>query len=123
MEERSFYYRYCIIIPDKYPKLAQYFETSLKSFDFDIQTFEEGVRKGLYSDDKGTAYLILNGTLFSSYNIYIDRRRITKAGAVVSFEGFLKNYTPDQIQICYETKEPRLPSLSAYREGKKKKKK
>lgn len=89
----------------------------------DIQTFEEGVRKGIYSDDKGTAYLILNGTLFSSYNIYIDRRRITKAGAVVSFEGFLKNYTPDQIQICYETKEPRLPSLSAYREGKKKKKK
>ena len=45
MEERSFYYRYCIIIPDKYPKLAQYFETSLKSFDFDIQTFEENKKK------------------------------------------------------------------------------
>ena len=89
----------------------------------DIQTFEDGVRKGLYSDDKGTAYLILNGTLFSSYNIYIDRRRITKAGAVVSFDGFLKNYTPDQIQICYEPKEPRLPSLNAYRESKTKKKK
>ena len=45
MEERSFYYRYCIIIPDKYPKLSQYFETSLKSYDFDIQTFEENKKK------------------------------------------------------------------------------
>jgi hypothetical protein len=45
MEERSFYYRYCIIIPNIYPKLAQYFETSLKSYDFDIQSFEENKKK------------------------------------------------------------------------------
>ena len=74
-----------------------------------ISTFEEGVRKGLYSDDKGTAYLILNGTLYNSYNVYIDRRRITKAGSIVSFEGLLKSYSPDEIQIRYDLKETRIP--------------
>ena len=45
MEERSFYYRYCIVIPTKYPKLSQYLETSLKEYDFDIQSFEEKKKK------------------------------------------------------------------------------
>ena len=45
MEERSFYYRYCIIIPKTFPKLTQLFETSLKAYDFDIQSFEEGKRR------------------------------------------------------------------------------
>ena len=41
MEERSFFYRYCIVIPSSYPKIAQYFESVLKQNDFDIQSFEE----------------------------------------------------------------------------------
>ena len=45
MEERSFYYRYCLVIPTKYPKLSQYLETSLKEYDFDIQSFEEKKNK------------------------------------------------------------------------------
>ena len=82
----------------------------------DIKTFEEGVRKGLYSDSKGTAYLILNGTLYSTYNVYIDRRRITKAGSIVSFEGLLKSYAPEEIEIRYDLKEERrLPSRRAYK--------
>ena len=32
----------------------------------DIDTFEDGIRKGIYSDSKGTAYLILNGTLYNT---------------------------------------------------------
>ena len=41
MEERSFFYRYCIIIPTSFPKLIEFFEKSLKEYDFDIQSFEE----------------------------------------------------------------------------------
>lgn len=73
----------------------------------DIDTFEDGVRKGLYSDSNGTAYLILNGILHNTYNVYIDSRRITKAGSVVSFESILKTYTKDQIAIRFEYKQRR----------------
>ena len=84
----------------------------------DIETFENGVRSRIYSDDNGTAYLILNGTLFTSYNVYIDRRRITKAGSIISFDSLLKNYSPEEIQIRFDFKEKRLPSLESYRNSK-----
>ena len=45
MEERSFFYRYCIVIPSSYPKIVQYFESVLKQNDFDIQSFEEKKNK------------------------------------------------------------------------------
>ena len=45
MEERSFFYRYCIIIPTSCPKIAQYFESVLKLNDFDIQSFEENKKR------------------------------------------------------------------------------
>ena len=54
----------------------------------------------------------------TTYNVYIDRRRITKAGSVVSFEGLLKNYSPEEIQIRYDMKEQKMPSLSIYRDNK-----
>ena len=41
MEERSFFYRYCIVIPTSYPKITKYFESILKQNNFDIQSFEE----------------------------------------------------------------------------------
>ena len=45
MEERSFFYRYCIVIPTSYPKIIQYLETVLKQNDFDVQSFEEKKKK------------------------------------------------------------------------------
>ncbi|SDH81445.1 hypothetical protein SAMN05421493_104102 [Pseudobutyrivibrio sp. 49] len=84
----------------------------------DIYTFEKGVKNGTYSDSKGIAYLILNGTLYTTYNVYIDRQRITKAGSVVTFQSLLKTYGSDEIQIRYDLKEQRLPSLRAYRNSK-----
>ena len=39
MEERSFYYRYCIIIPEIYSKISDYFESILKENTFDVQSF------------------------------------------------------------------------------------
>ena len=81
---------------------------STRSMVMDIDTFEAGIQKGLYSDSTGTAYLILNGTLFNSYNVYIDTRRITKAGSVVSFESILKTYSKDQIAIRFDYKESKF---------------
>ena len=45
MEERSFFYRYCIVIPTSYPKIIQYLETVLKQNDFDVQSVEEKKKK------------------------------------------------------------------------------
>ena len=47
MEERSFFYRYCIVIPTSYPKSIQFLEAVLKQNDFDIQSFEEKKKKYL----------------------------------------------------------------------------
>ena len=41
MEERSFFYRYCIVIPTSCPKIIQYVESLLKQNDFDVQSFED----------------------------------------------------------------------------------
>ena len=86
----------------------------------DMLTFEEGIKNGLYSDEKGIAYVILNGTLYNTYNVYIDRRCITKAGSVVSFDSLIKSYGADNIQIRYDLKKSyrlnrRLMSTKAYR--------
>ena len=45
MEERSFYYRYCIVIPSYFPKMFQYFEECLKSNDFSVQSFDDNRKK------------------------------------------------------------------------------
>ena len=45
MEERSFYYRYCIVIPTSFSKMYQYVEECLKSYDFSIQSFDERKKK------------------------------------------------------------------------------
>ena len=45
MEERSFYYRYCIVIPSNYPKLYNYLEKSLNAFDFSVQSFDDNKSK------------------------------------------------------------------------------
>ena len=84
-------------------------------FLMDIDTFEKGVLSGEYTDLKGTAYLVLNDKMFVTYNVYIDRRRITKAGAVLSFDALLKEYGPEQIKIRYETKKIKLPNLETYK--------
>lgn len=89
----------------------------------DYDTFVDGIEKGIYSDDKGTAYLILNGILYNTYNVYIDREKITKAGSVVSFESLLKSYDKKDILIRYDLKKMKRRSLNAYLEARNKKNK
>ena len=42
MEERSFFYRYCIIFSNSFPKLFDFFEKALKENNFDTQYFVKG---------------------------------------------------------------------------------
>ena len=39
MTEKSFYYRYCIVIPESYSKISNYFTKILEENSFDIQSF------------------------------------------------------------------------------------
>ncbi len=88
----------------------------------DYDSFIDGIEKGIYSDEKGTAYLILNGTLYTTYNVYIDRERITKAGSVVSFDSLLKSYDKEDIQIRYDLKKLKRRSLYSIMESRNKNK-
>ena len=45
MEERSFYYRYCIVIPASFQKMSEYLEECLKAYDFNIQIFTENKKR------------------------------------------------------------------------------
>ena len=47
MEERSFFYRYCIVMPTSCPKIIQFLESVLKLNDFDVQSFEDKKKKYL----------------------------------------------------------------------------
>ena len=52
MEERSFYYRYCIIMPISCPKIYQYLEDTLKLYDFDVQNFDQKKKKYILISQK-----------------------------------------------------------------------
>ena len=81
----------------------------------DIYSFEQGVKEGKFSDRDGVASLVLNGRLFTTYNVYIDRCRITRAGAIITFASLLREYEPDEILIKYEKKKHGMPRVLTYR--------
>ena len=39
MSEKSFFFRYCLVFPDKYQKISEYFGKVLKENDFKVETF------------------------------------------------------------------------------------
>ena len=41
MEERSFFYRYCLVLPISCPKIIQHLESVLKENAFDVQSFDD----------------------------------------------------------------------------------
>lgn len=51
MTERSFFYRYCIVIPEQYQSLSDYFLKLLSDNDFDVQKF--------FSEDKNKRNIFL----------------------------------------------------------------
>lgn len=81
----------------------------------DLTTFQRKVISGEISDDKGTAELIINGSV-SNYHIHIDRRCVTKSdGSLITYTGIMKMYKPEELQIKYTRKNKRMMSLAAYK--------
>ncbi len=81
----------------------------------DLTTFQRKVLSGEISDDKGTAELIINGSV-SNYHIHIDRRCVTKSdGSLITYTGIMKMYKPEELKIKYTRKNKRMMSLAAYK--------
>jgi hypothetical protein len=81
----------------------------------DLATFQRKVISGEISDDKGTAELIINGSV-SNYHIHIDRRCVTKSdGSLITYTGIMKMYKPEELKIKYTRKNKRMMSLAAYK--------
>ena len=74
---------------------------------YDAKNFEAAILAGEISDKKGRAEILINDRAMSSYNVYIDRRCITKAGCVVTLAGLIKGHDLDSIKIRYEEKRHR----------------
>ncbi len=82
----------------------------------DIYTFQTKVKSGEITDDKGTAELIINGSV-SNYHIHIDRRCVTKSdGTLITVTGILKMYKPEELQIQYTKKPKKLMTIAQYKE-------
>ncbi|MBR1622974.1 MAG: hypothetical protein IJ675_03580 [Pseudobutyrivibrio sp.] len=82
----------------------------------DIYTFQTKVKSGEINDDKGTAELIINGSV-SNYHIHINRRCVTKSdGTLITYTGIMKMYRPDELQIKYTKKPKKMMTLSQYKQ-------
>lgn len=81
---------------------------------YSIQEFDEGVRNGTFIDAKGKAYIIIGDTMNTSYSVHIDRRIISSAGQIVSFDGLLKAHGEKDIHVAYEIVERTLPTLADF---------
>ncbi len=84
-----------------------------------IYDFQDGIVNGQFTDAKGVARLIINGSVYNTYSVHIDRRIVSSSGAIVSFEGLLKEYGGENIQVEYIERPPKLPNLYEYMEYKK----
>ena len=73
MEERSFYYRYCIIIPEIYSKISDYFESILKENSFDIQSFVNKNKRYICLSQKDEQKMLKVAELLRIKKIYINK--------------------------------------------------
>lgn len=76
MEEKSFFYRYCIIFPEEYLKIVNYFIEILKQNNFDIQSFTENKN----------IYLCLSQTNEKMFLITAEKLRIRKKTNILNPE-------------------------------------
>ena len=89
----------------------------------DVYTFQTKVLSGELNDDKGTAELIINGSV-SNYHIHIDRRCVTKSdGSLITYAGIMKMYKPEELQIKFTRKSKRMMTVAQYKEMIKERKK
>jgi len=76
MEERSFYYRYCIIIPEIYSKISDYFESILKENTFDIQTFVNKNNRYICLSQKDEKKMLKVAEILKLKKIYVNQKEI-----------------------------------------------
>ena len=76
MEERSFYYRYCIIIPEIYSKISDYFESILKENTFDIQTFVHKNNRYICLSQKDEKKMLKVAEILKLKKIYVNKKEI-----------------------------------------------
>ena len=74
MEERSFYYRYCIIIPEIYNKISEYFESILKENSFEIQTFIHKNKRYICLSQKDEEKMLKVAELLKIKKIYSENK-------------------------------------------------
>lgn len=70
MEERSFYYRYCIIIPEIYSKISDYFESILKENTFDVQSFTKKNKRYICLSQKDEQKMLNTAEFLKIKKIY-----------------------------------------------------
>ena len=76
MEERSFYYRYCIEIPETYSKISDYFEAILKENSFDIQTFIHKNKRYICLSQKDEQKMLKVAELLKIKKIHTDNNNL-----------------------------------------------
>lgn len=76
MEERSFFYRYCIIIPEKYSKISDYFESILKENSFDIQTIINKNKRFICLSQKDEQKMLKTAELLKIKKIYSNNKNL-----------------------------------------------
>ena len=76
MEERSFYYRYCIEIPELYSKISDYFEAILKENSFDIQTFINKNKRYICLSQKDEQKMLKVAEFLKIKKIYSDNNNL-----------------------------------------------
>ena len=79
MEERSFYYRYCIEIPEKYSKISEYFESILKENDFDVQSLTHKKKRYICLSQKNEQKMLKEAELLQIKKIYTDNHNIKES--------------------------------------------
>ena len=76
MKEKSFFYRYCIIFPEEYLKIVNYFIEILKQNNFEVQSFTENKN----------IYLCLSQTNEKMFLITAEKLRIRKKTNILNPE-------------------------------------
>ena len=76
MEERSFYYRYCIEIPETYSEISDYFQSVLKENSFDIQTLTNNNKRYICLSQTDEQKMLKTAELLKIKKIYTDKNNL-----------------------------------------------
>ncbi len=85
---------------------------------YTIYDFEKLVIDGKITDKTATARLVIGGFANDSYHIYIDRRLIARSTGLITYEGLLKMYDANQLEIEVTYKAQRFFTREEFKRNK-----